>query len=132
MTLEHYERGAAHVLKSYHDALVGPHASTTRWSYTVPTGKYAYLNSVFVYMMRDGAPTTASYADARVLVTSGANSAYVVWVTQLQGTSGVSTQGSASDVGVFLPGTVISAETVDSSTGGTYLYTAEGIFTEFA
>lgn len=44
----YYDRGAANTLLAYTATAVAPHAATVRATYTVPTGKRAYIDSARV------------------------------------------------------------------------------------
>ena len=59
-------RGFTQVLTQAYEAVVAPHAITTRWTYTVPSGRIAFLEAVHSLLE----PTTAAnQAGTFILVT---------------------------------------------------------------
>lgn len=97
---------------------VGPHAETSRWSYTVPTGKVAMVALLEAVVMRSG-PATASWwyrADIR------RNGTPILRAMNISNNAGTESARIVDTPLPLLTSDVLSAVTADSSTGGTVDY----------
>jgi len=106
---------------------VAPHGDTIRASWTVATGKKAFIVSVHAGVTRQTAATTAGIFRAYVKV---------VGVRALDALESGNTVGDGGFGGVgysgfAMAGDVIELHTADSSTGGTCAYSVGGSVVEF-
>lgn len=58
----YYDRNGIQIGASF-EAALPPHGATNRWSYTVPVGKAAYIESLYAYMVRQTAPGANVYSE---------------------------------------------------------------------
>jgi len=129
---EWYDRNPAHRLLSYMGYGVAPHVNTTRWTYTVPTGKKALNEFLHAKVRRATAATTASIPVSCVWDTPAGGS-----ITELMHAAiRTNNVGDKDDVTVgqtitLLVGDALTALTVDGSTGGTCDYVLVAKITEF-
>jgi hypothetical protein len=127
-----YDRNPTHKLLSWGQLNVAPHGETVRWTYTVPAGKKAFVESVFAYLRRSAAATTVGRAAVVIWITpSGGSAAILIDVEILTNNVGDSDRQGVGQSLILLPGDTIEARTVDISTGGTVNYSAAAKITEF-
>jgi hypothetical protein len=107
--------------KSASSAAIAPHTYTSRWSYTVPAGRIAIVASMMQEMMRDSAPSTAARATMRIYNTAVT---YFLRCDEITATVGVPQLRNQGWSIVLLAGDVLTADSQDLSTGGTYLMTS--------
>jgi hypothetical protein len=131
-TRQPFERAATYPHQQFLAGAVAPHAGTVRFTYTVPTNRIALLTAVHVKVRRETAPTTAGLVSAFVYLTDPTANVY-----RFASVSFVSSTVGAQDwfsgyVGTFVPaGWSVSAQTGDSSTGGTCAYEISVHIVEF-
>jgi len=127
-----YDRNPLVVWRQYSGALVAPHSSTERWTYTVPAGKKAYLEVAFAYTTRRTTATTAAQLTIIVSFTpSGGTTAAIMELSHWDNTLYISrTQNLAMSI-VMLVGDTLNATTSDASTGGTNDFIITAKLTEF-
>jgi len=103
----------------YNAATVAPHGPTVRWTYTVPTGRKALLQSAYVKLMRQVAAAPVGYAQA-----------YIVYQTTgiiISASINTNVIGDGSQLAIgqsitMLAGEEIHAGSDDASTGGSFRY----------
>jgi len=100
-----------------HDTNVGPHGWTTRWSYTVPSGRLARVYSAFLMVMRSTAPTTQGEVTSRIA--KSPLTLQVLRVSQITSSVGTPVLGVLGESSILMAGDTLDARTVDISTGGT-------------
>jgi len=127
-----YDRNPLTRWQTYIGSNVGPHAETTRWTYTVPAGKKATVELTYLYVRRASAPTTASQISVDVKFTpSGGSAATVV---RAETFTAVTTDviSITNPIAMFLGvGDVLAVTSSDASTGGTVNYILTAKITEF-
>lgn len=130
--LEWYDRNAQFLLTSWNTLDAGPHATTMRWSYTVPTGKKAFIESYEIFEQIVTAAGTPGTRIIQLRITPSGGS-ITVWVfLVLKSNNPGDTQSVfAGHSGILLAGDVLQSDTYDDSTGGTVAYIASSKITEF-
>ena len=127
----YYDRNAAGDTKRY-NAIVGPHAQTTRWTFTVPAGKKAYIEVLSLRISQWTAVTTPGFADCGIeLNTSGSPTSllYQKLLTAIA-TLPFSLQTIPLQVSMY-PADSVACFTSDTSVGGTVAYLPDARFTTF-
>lgn len=128
----YYDRNSATKGRTYGAAGVAPHATTTRWEYTVPSGKAAYVETLNVLLLRDNAPTVQALAQIIIYIqSSDAVTAIALQLREYTTSTYVFLYGSQSNIALLKSGDVIYAASNDPSTGGTHIITADMKLTEF-
>lgn len=115
----YYDRAPVPTVIAY-NATVGPHGQTTRASYTVPTGKKAFIESLFAFVQRAAAATAAGNQFGIIGYTP-ASAAYADIAAPVvnSNTVGTSQALTLTNFGMMAAGDAIFLQTVDNSTGGT-------------
>lgn len=127
----YYDRNAVVVVNAY-AATVGPHVTTTRWAYTVPTGKKAFWNSAQVSATRVTVAAPVGEVDIRIRVTPpGGAGGQILGVTFWKNAIGDEMHAELATAEVMIASNVIEGITVDSGTGGTNTIRNTSQFTEF-
>lgn len=120
-------------LTFFYTGVLAPHAATTRWTYTVPTGRRARVETATVYVevvtvAAAGSLTLWTYIG--VFPGGGAGTVVamaLIYVDNLAGTR----SGTALAASIELqPGDVLSAVTENLRAGGTSIHMAEAKITE--
>jgi hypothetical protein len=107
---------------SYQNAL-GPHALTTRWQFTVPSGSVYQLTAWDFTVIRNVAPTAADFASA-ILNLGTMN---LVFARVLSTAVGATAAKNGSGQVLLAPGMTVVAFTSDSSTGGSCYYICNAV-----
>lgn len=117
---------------SWYQDNVGPHAETTRGTYTVPAGKMARLVGFFGFIMRGTPPTTTGIQRLRVYIQRGDNTTFVLTNVYLyNATTGALTYGFHS-IDLFLnENEKVLLTSVDASSGGNGHYVANVTIEEY-
>lgn len=110
-----YDRNGIDATIAYSGGAVAPHVVTLRATYTVPTGKKAFLGACCININRDAIATTLGLVFA-YLSFAGSQSLYV---SHENNTVGHAERGSVNVNGVLLAGQTAQLSTGDGSTGGT-------------
>lgn len=119
-----YDRNPIARLSTYGASGVAPHALTTRWTYTVPTGKKYYCQFSTVAVLRVTAATVAALARAAIEYDLGGAGSTVGSLNVADTFSNAVDGGrefTAGSSGVFVAGDIVRGQTVDNSTDGTML-----------
>ena len=128
----YYDRNSSTFGKSYEASAIAPHATTTRWSYTVPAGKAAYVEACGGMMWRDGIATVASLAQTVFnTVTSDTVTATVLQNRTYTNTGNDPVMFSLSQLAFLKAADVFGVNTFDGSTGGSFQYGMYAKFTQF-
>jgi len=112
---EWYDRNSLELSREYYGIGVAPHGYTTRWTYTVPTGKKLFVECALASVVRITAATTAGEATAYVYCRG------IAVVKPLLHTNGVGDKDTMN-IGrnaVMVGGGALNGGTGDASTGGT-------------
>lgn len=111
---------------------VSPHSATVRYSYTVPAGRMAVLESAFVETTRATAPTTAGQARCYVVITrNGESSLIILEATIFSSTVGVTEWATLGTPITLVGGDAVTLRTIDTSTGGTCNYTGSVMISQY-
>jgi len=110
----------------------GPHAITTRLTYTCPAGKKAILEVMQARVDREIVATTPNYAQAIFEFEPAGGTAYYLLAARIL-TNNVGDKERAELGGnlTMYPGDVLRGRTVDVSTGGQCAYQLSYKLTEF-
>ena len=125
-----YDRNPITSVQQYEAAGIAPHALTTRWTYTTPSGKKAYVENAAAFVFRETAPGAAGRAGCYVQVVA-TNASQLAIGEEISTAVGVSVGRTSGQNATLLAGNVCRCQTVDLSTGGTYLYRGTAKLTEF-
>lgn len=119
------------VTQLYAAAGVGPHGVTTRWTYTVPAGRLAMIETLNAHVLRDAASGAPAIAGGYVQYTPAAGAATrVINPTIINGALGAVLDAPAIAPFFAQPGDVFLCQTLDLSAGGTLAYVFTLIATE--
>jgi len=127
-----YDRNPVNVIKAYTALTVGPHTITTRWGYTVPSGKKAFLESAVCYLRRTEVATTVGRAVGFIDITpAGQSPQYYILAEIITNNVGDSHTMTIGHAGILLAGDRIRGRTADHSTGGSLNYYVVAKIIEF-
>jgi len=127
-----YDRNPSISVQNYANSGVAPHALTVRWSYTVPAGKKAFVETISARLVRDAAATTAGLASIYVAVLPyGGSWTPLLRIAVLSNGVGDRDGGEIGQSVILKAGDGLRAETYDTSTGGTLFYSVSAKITEF-
>lgn len=113
---QYYDRNPVQVTQ-YYAANVGPHASTTRWTYTVTAAKKSYLQRGLVSNLRLAAAGAVDQVFTRLNYTpSGGVLVTIAEATAFNNTVGTQNRGETAGVGLMGAGDVIVGVTSDAGT----------------
>jgi len=116
----------------YFAAAVAPHALTTRWSYTVPTGKKTFLEAILCWLMRAGAAATVGRVYALIqYLEGGVSGPYLAYASIRTNSVGDGDSGNLGQSIIMVAGDIIRCQTSDGSTGGAVDYNTGFKATEF-
>lgn len=114
----YYDRNASSFSAAY-AATVAPHANTTRWTYTVASGKKLLVESAAAYAIRTAAATVNSYGWGLVTTYDGTNYTNILpMVINLTALAAVDRAYMGQSVTVYAGQQILGA-TWDTATGGT-------------
>ena len=116
---QYYDRAPATKSQLY-SATLAPHADTQRWSYTVPAGYKAYVETAYALSLQQTAPTVAAGGYAGVFTnTDDALASIVSYAYLVAATAATQSAMGVSGVALLNPGNNIFGQSSDGSTGGT-------------
>jgi len=131
--LEWYDRNPSTQLLWYGGAGIAPHGLIARATYTVPTGKKAFLEYGIVVAIRATAPTTAGRVTTQITITpSGGSAAGFLVIRWTSAVLDYHESMNVGNAGALAAGDMIQVMTADLSTGGTLDYSAGVKLTEFS
>src|SRR4051812_41894585 len=115
----YYDRNPVQVTANFGSAAVIPHGSTSRWSYTVATGKKAFLQRALAKVVRQTVAAPAAQVALNIRYTpnggSATTAAYaVIWGNAINDNDRDAYAGG----GVMGSGDVLDCLSIDASTGG--------------
>jgi len=130
--LEWYDRNPIVRVQNYNPTAVAPHAQQQRWSYTVPTGKKAFIELMQVQAYRATAATTVGMAQAGIFYypNGGTNQPLLLEYIRTNNV-GDRAADAIGNSGVLLASDQLTAYTQDNSTGGTVDYNLNAKIMEF-
>lgn len=103
-------------------AAIGPHASTDRGTYTVPSNRKAFVESVIAATIRETAAGTAGRRSSDVYIANGVTQPFVALAESLGNTVADNITVNVAGAGTMLAGHVIHSEDGDLSVSGTADY----------
>jgi len=118
-----YDRNPAFAGVSYVGTGVAPHALTVRGTYTVPSGKKAFLEASYLNGRRQTVATTVGIVALSLWVTPSGGGAYrLAQITWKDNTVDYFKEETFAALGVLQTGDKVDICTSDASTGGTCEY----------
>ena len=131
-TVPWYDRNPKSVLKRYVATDVAPHATTERWSYTVPKGKKAFIEYIGVLIQRITAAGTPGQVTACIdLGVEDATPVSMMAAILITNTAGDIDRDSIGQSLTLNAGEVLKCSTTDLSITGTVRYICVAKITEF-
>lgn len=128
---EWYDRNPVAVYRYYQGASVnGGAGGTSRWTYTVPSGKKCYIDMVSARLNVQTRRTAAGFHTAVISMTAGAVSIDPVRVEVYENVYGAGSAAGLSNLGAMGAGDVLFAQDAGASTGD-YNVTMSAKMTEF-
>jgi hypothetical protein len=129
--LDWYDRTPLAVMNNYQQT-VAPHVTTVRWSYTVPAGRKAYLETAHCSLLRAVVAAPANFAAVQQKYTPSGGSTGVYVISGIN-TNNVGDQFALQVGASFLgfAGDAFEGSTVDQSVGGTTIMRNFAKLTEF-
>jgi len=129
--IEWYDRNPVSSVIHYAGAGVGPHGTTTRWTYTVPPNKKAYVELMLVEIVRrTAAGAVATYGCYIRFLQTGVT-VTIMKVESRDNNVDAEKHRVLGQSITLHEGDSLRAQTVDLSTGGVVDYQATVKFTEF-
>ena len=130
----YYDRNPANSILPYSSNLVGPHAETTRATYTVPAGNSAFIEMTALVLEIITAAGTPQRREAMVGITPDGGSwdaiAFAA-ITAKDNTIGDIVSTNTSSHILLVAGEDVQLRTVDGSTTGTVRYRLRAKIVEF-
>lgn len=123
----YWDRNPVTTSNGYYNT-VGPHSNTTRFTYTVPSGRKAFIDSGSVNVNRITAATVAGQVRVALATPTLSN---VLTLFTYSNTVGFADKSVVGGSLLILAGAVLEGTTEDTSTGGTILFTIYAHGTEF-
>lgn len=128
----YYDRNATSKQSSYVGGPLAPHSVTTRWTYTVPAGKKAYVESCYVDIIRGSAATSGPSCKAFIRVTTSDSTIGTLCATGGEfNTLNALISQTVSNVGLLAAGDLVQSDSYDNSTGGTLYIVMTAKYTQF-
>ncbi len=121
-----YDRAAAASTQSI-NVVVAPHAQTTRFTYTVPANRKAYVENIRVFMNRQTSAATA----ATMVAAIAAGGVELKYLATTNNTPGTQFNDMSTAQVTLYPGDVMTGYTIDTSVGGTVNFVIQSKSTEF-
>jgi hypothetical protein len=125
----YYDRAPLQAMQAF-DGTVGPHGATTRWTYTVPAGRKANIESLAGMIRRQTVAGTPALFQNSAQYTPFGGSVKIRY--NLANNSNAVDGGQNYNIGVagtMLAGDALAMTTIDGSTTGTVEYVCSaGIF----
>jgi len=119
----YYDRNPTVIFKWWASNDVAPHALTDRWSYTVPTGKKAFLESVLLQVLRTATATTPLRPRSGISYQPYGQAMEFMFLAYLRANTLYDRDKVVVGwAGVMAVGDLIIGRTWDDSTGGTNDY----------
>lgn len=115
----YYDRNPTIGHISYEDVGIGPHSETIRGTYTVPTGKKAVIESIWIEITRFEVATSAGRTFGRVMYsTDGAVWKSIARAEVVDRTMFAKATFYGQNLGILDTGQSLRFTTFDGSTGG--------------
>lgn len=129
---DYYDRGASNQTIEYQGNSISPHSSTLRATYTVPDGRKAIVDSVFMLITRGEVATAFGRTRMTVFYTPSGGSPIPIACVQNEANSyNYTVHQTFTGLGVLQAGDTLDIYTLDESTGGKCHYWACAKIYEF-
>jgi hypothetical protein len=126
------DRNPLSIAKAFIQTAVAPHATTSRWSYTVPAARKCQLEMAQQQILRETAAAPVNFVSNVVRYTpSGGALTTLIRIDSLLNTVGATAQAILGGAVTGYPGDQFEGVTSDASTGGTNTFVTTAKFTEF-
>lgn len=111
----------------------GPHEATQRLSYTVPSGKKAIIQSVYLYLEIQSAATTPGrrYNNFSLIIDGSSVSTLTAWIQSTINVVGSVEFENITPMFILYPGDGLDITTADNGTGGTIIYYGDVVLAEY-
>jgi len=126
-----FDRDPEIVIRDFELTSTGPHGTTTRWTYAVPEGKKAYLESAYVKLLRRTAATTPGLAMFYVGYASENSSGNIMKAIIMTNTPGDTDKDRLAGPLLMEAGDTLAAQSYDLSNAGLIGYFSGVKITEF-
>jgi len=126
----YYDRNATATYSTYNSSGIAPHTYTVRWTYTVPAGKKAIMETATILISTQVVATVNGSREAYIRVTSP-SSATIIYLGNTTNTALAFTFIAAPTQPTFYAADAITGNTFDSGTGGQVYYDINGKFTAY-
>jgi hypothetical protein len=127
----YYDRNPTLPNQRFGQNAVAPHGLTTRFTYTVPSARKAFLGALYAHVFRVTAGAPVGLVVCTVTHTNGANIANLVDFAFTDNTLLAQRQVAYGSSDVMVAGDTLVLQTSDGSTGGTVDYRIDSKITEF-
>ncbi|MGE0136104.1 MAG: hypothetical protein AB7L91_19060 [Dehalococcoidia bacterium] len=127
----YYDRNPSSMSLYYNGVGVAPHGSTTRGSYTVPSGKRARVEFAASRVVRASEAAAAGTIESQTGYQLGANGTAIAFVRTTTNTVGDFAHDAKAAGVTLVPGDMALLSTSDGSTGGTVNYNLSERILEF-
>jgi len=128
---EWYDRNPITKTIGYYATNVAPHSATVRATYTVPTGKKAFLDLISLVLERVTVATTVGLCTIVVRYNEGTGNWLILNARFQDNAVRASKWNNQGESGVLQASDCVDIFTSDNSTGGEMLYSACVKITEF-
>jgi len=126
-----YQSNFKSQMNYYQPNTLAPHASTTRWTYTVAASRIAQVMSAHASIYRVTAPGTAGAATLSIYASDGTNYPMIVEVRENTSTTDIHKLNTQGIGPILTAGETITCDTSDLSVTGTYRMRGSAVFMEF-
>lgn len=128
----YFDRNQKTQSQVYNVQAVAPHGQTTRFTYTVPVGRKAYIETGLCYIRRAVAATAALFAEGAITqVVDQGGGTYLASARLVSNVIDRDMQMTANGAGLLNPGNSVSGISSDGSNGGSVDYFLSLKVTEF-
>lgn len=122
------------IATQFYNQAIAPAASTQRWAYTVPGGRKAYLESLFLQIRRTALATNTPPSWVNVsssYIPSGASGLVIARIAIATNVLNAMEQATMNNFGLLLAGDQVTLATEDLGTGGTISFIGSMKASEF-
>lgn len=127
-----YDRNAITRNLSYNQSLIGPHALTTRWTYTVPASKKFLVGTMYTSMFRDAGAAPGLVGKATINTQPSGGSSLPLIESNTFWAGAQTLNNAVTSSGLWLSANdAITGSTSDTSTGGSHYYNVNMAGTEY-
>lgn len=128
---EWYDRNPTSLLLLFQQTGGPPNGGITRWTYTVPSGRKAWLSAAVVSYSCLVEPTTAAIARAEIVLNDGVSSGLLARAWLYTGTKGARSDQSINGTWMIPAGMSILGGDTSIAVGGDWEIVESALVTEF-